>query len=484
MLTPIATIVLQAPYNTNDSLKVLSSASEDLDQPSEIIIVDSQKRFSTHPNLKNSNVISFQSIHGENPVDCINTVFKNGQGEVLVFIKAGILIDFKKLLRRTKQFFSANPKTGAIGISGWKEIENTGNCLRQIYAKDKNTHAVLSISPECLIIPKKRFDEIGGFDHTFCSCLETAVKDMSLNLIACGFEIALLDIDYEHYGNLEIRPPLSIDSQKKIQSLFSEKWKHLLPVNTDKAKPKTGKICCTLRVKDEEAYIGECLQSVSRIVDDIIVLDDGSTDKTPEICQSFENVTHYEYQKKPLDEGRDRSYLLQKALTIKPDWILSLDGDEVLTPNSRFILQSELANSPGHIQGIEFNFLVFWDAKNRFRIDPIYFPHQHIRVFSPKRIDVSNYVFTGTEGANFHCGSVPRGLVVRKSNIVIKHYGYLEYRNRLKKYNFYKSNDNATDYKHICPPWGSEMPVVEYSENMTWPQILHIVNQKGRYGSV
>jgi len=82
------------------------------------------------------------------------------------------------------------------------------------------------------------------------------------------------------------------------------------------------------------------------------------------------------------------------------------------------------------------------------------------------------YVFEGTEGAGFHCGSVPRGLTVRKSDIIIKHYGYVEYRDRLRKFKFYTKNDPSTDYTHICPEWGAELPVIQWHENMTWQQIM------------
>lgn len=40
-------------------------------------------------------------------------------------------------------------------------------------------------------------------------------------------------------------------------------------------------------VKDEEAHIARCLDSVADLVDEIIVVDTGSTDRTVEIVSAY-----------------------------------------------------------------------------------------------------------------------------------------------------------------------------------------------------
>src|SRR3990172_10021616 len=85
------------------------------------------------------------------------------------------------------------------------------------------------------------------------------------------------------------------------------------------------------RVKNEERWIGESLERTLLIVDRIILFDDHSTDSTREIDRSMKNVTVVESPFSGLDEARDKDHLLSLVLPLNPDWIVQLDGDEVLS---------------------------------------------------------------------------------------------------------------------------------------------------------
>lgn len=75
--------------------------------------------------------------------------------------------------------------------------------------------------------------------------------------------------------------------------------------------------------KDEEMTIGPCIESVRDIVDEIVVVDTGSTDKTVEILMTFgAKVIEHELAD---DFSRARNLSLRAA---SGDWILVLDADE------------------------------------------------------------------------------------------------------------------------------------------------------------
>jgi glycosyltransferase involved in cell wall biosynthesis len=87
------------------------------------------------------------------------------------------------------------------------------------------------------------------------------------------------------------------------------------------------KLSLCMIVRDEESRLAKCLKSAKNLVDEIIVLDTGSTDKTIEIAQGFgARVERYEW-------NHDFSAARNEALKyVTGDWVLVLDADEVLSP--------------------------------------------------------------------------------------------------------------------------------------------------------
>ena len=77
--------------------------------------------------------------------------------------------------------------------------------------------------------------------------------------------------------------------------------------------------------KNEEQYLEQCLRSVKDIIDEIIIVDTGSTDKTKEIAKKF-NAKIFDF-KWVDDFSAARNECLKHAAK---DWILVLDADEVL----------------------------------------------------------------------------------------------------------------------------------------------------------
>ncbi len=85
-------------------------------------------------------------------------------------------------------------------------------------------------------------------------------------------------------------------------------------------------------VKNEEKRIADCLESV-KWADEIIVVDDMSTDKTVEITRRY---TDKVFQRKMEIEGVHRNYAYSLAGN---EWVLSLDADEEVSPE----LKDEIA---------------------------------------------------------------------------------------------------------------------------------------------
>ena len=145
------------------------------------------------------------------------------------------------------------------------------------------------------------------------------------------------------------------------------------------------KIVGTYRVKNEERFIEKSLKSVLDICSEIVIYDDGSTDNTVEICSSFDKVVDIQTQSNPsLNEVRDRNFLLQMGLKRKPDFILSIDGDEIFMPYAAEILFEELEIIYPENNVFEFQFLTCWDNVDQIRFDGIFGNYWQKRLFRIK----------------------------------------------------------------------------------------------------
>jgi len=86
------------------------------------------------------------------------------------------------------------------------------------------------------------------------------------------------------------------------------------------------KVSVAIITKNEGQTIGDCLRSV-RWADEIVVVDNDSTDQTRQICQDFRARVYLEEWK---GFSRQKNSAVEKT---QNDWILSLDADERVSPD-------------------------------------------------------------------------------------------------------------------------------------------------------
>jgi len=89
--------------------------------------------------------------------------------------------------------------------------------------------------------------------------------------------------------------------------------------------------------KNEESCIEECLSSVSGWADEVLIIDDYSSDRTAEIAARYGRVIREKWD----IEGKFRNWAYSQA---RNRWVFSLDADESFTPELREELSGMFAS--------------------------------------------------------------------------------------------------------------------------------------------
>lgn len=113
------------------------------------------------------------------------------------------------------------------------------------------------------------------------------------------------------------------------------------------------KISLCMIVKNEESVIGRCLESVKDFVDEIIIVDTGSTDKTKEIVRKYtKKVYDFKWVE---DFSKARNYSFSKATK---EYIMWLDADDVVSKENAVKIQQikETSEKPD-IYMFKYNYL-------------------------------------------------------------------------------------------------------------------------------
>jgi tetratricopeptide (TPR) repeat protein len=104
-------------------------------------------------------------------------------------------------------------------------------------------------------------------------------------------------------------------------------------------------------VKNEERFMAECLDSVKEWVDEICIVDTGSTDRTVEIARSYGAKLEFREWRNDFSWARNESL----AMATKR-WTLVLDADEELSRESGPLLRA-LRTTPAGLSGVYVNII-------------------------------------------------------------------------------------------------------------------------------
>ena len=122
-----------------------------------------------------------------------------------------------------------------------------------------------------------------------------------------------------------------------------------------------GTVSACMIVKNEEEYLPDCLASLQSWVDEIIVVDTGSTDKTIEIAKSFGAIVYEQPWQD--DFSFHRNFSMTKATK---EWIFIIDADERVLPEDGKLFKQLAPNIKQDIVAVDVLNLFQRVVKSRF----------------------------------------------------------------------------------------------------------------------
>lgn len=156
----------------------------------------------------------------------------------------------------------------------------------------------------------------------------------------------VLALEPQHKGALESLPPATQQAgHADDRSDEFADWQTLLTHFLKQRRPTLG---LSMIVKDEETHLPLCLASVAGMVDEVVVVDTGSSDRSREVAQEAgARVVDFPWNGSFSDARNAGLNEMQS------DWVLVLDADEVMDPDTVHNLRGLIEMSTAQLTGYQ-----------------------------------------------------------------------------------------------------------------------------------
>lgn len=256
-----------------------------------------------------------------------------------------------------------DPTNGMVGpvsnnVSGEQQIPVTYSDLTSLdgFAWDRRHHRELTVTDRlvgfCLLLRRSVLDEIGELDEQFeIGCFED--DDLCRRATQAGYRLLIAQHVFVHHDGSATFRGAGFDLGQILQTnqkKYLAKWEtpnaptpqsaavecedathtpayssHKLPNGEFLLQRKTIRLSLCMIVRDNEDTIGACLDSIYPWVDEIIIVDTGSEDRTPEICRQF-GARMFEFPWCD-DFSAARNVSLEPA---RGEWVFWMDSDDTI----------------------------------------------------------------------------------------------------------------------------------------------------------
>ncbi|HEV3006232.1 MAG TPA: glycosyltransferase, partial [Pirellulales bacterium] len=368
------------------------------DEPYELIFVDNGSTDGTQQHLRSCpDVKLIENAENRGFPAAANQGYQASRGEYVLFMNNDVLVTTGWLTRMLRAINhssgirknsggneqgayaprspadSPQLKVGLVGpcsnfVSGAQQVMPGYDDLTHLdgwaweFGKqfDRHVELVDRLIGFCLLVRREVLDQVGAFDERF-GLGNYEDDDLCRRAIAAGWQCAIARDAYVHHFGHASFAAAGTDLQGLVErnrKLYEEKWGGNVighsslvtgiagaPQMTNDQGQRTlsnpQSISACLIVRDNERTIRACITILKPWVDDIVVLDTGSTDRTAEICLELGcRVYHMTW---PDSFAAARNESLKYALGA---WIFVMDSDDEIDEANGRLMRELVQNAP------------------------------------------------------------------------------------------------------------------------------------------
>ena len=352
----------QLPYTQQciDSLRMRT------DEPYELILVDNGSSDGTPrylSSLADVNVILNSDNRGFPAA--VNQGIAAASGRNILLLNNDTLVTTGWLHRMLVRLYSAT-EIGIVGpvsnnISGPQQVPVNYTDLASLdgfawaWGKQHNQQSMdeSRLVGFCMLIKRELIDKVGTFDEQFgIGCFED--DDFCRRANAAGFRTVIATDSFVHHFGSRSFIGSGADFagiMQENEQKYRQKWQDsqiqaaIASQGEENEYPHTLSLC--MIVRDNEDTIGPCLESIKPWVDEIIVVDTGSKDHTPEICREH-GARMFEFPWCD-DFSAARNESIKHA---QGKWVFWMDSDDTITEEcGRKLKELARQDHPDHLLG-------------------------------------------------------------------------------------------------------------------------------------